>query len=193
MTRIDRRGGFTLFEILGAVTILAVVYSWLATSAMQGMRSEGFAKQRLDGIENQRMTDDFLRQRTAVEHLVAEILILNGIPDSRSAAVGGIVSINLLDLVAQPQNLGWAQHPPQYGKTLGLQLCTRRWHLVAGQEIAANASQHCTITSKLLTLDRFMVPKLVAASDLQSYLRMVGSEFLLAAGIEKEVRKSCVL
>lgn len=43
-----RRSGFTLFEILGAVTILAVVYSWLATSAMQGMRSEGLSKRRLE-------------------------------------------------------------------------------------------------------------------------------------------------
>lgn len=43
-----RRDGFTLFEILGAVTILAIVYSWLATSAMQGMRSEGLSKRRLE-------------------------------------------------------------------------------------------------------------------------------------------------
>jgi len=42
------RGGFTLFEVLGAVTILAVVYAWLATSAMQGMRSEGLSKRRLE-------------------------------------------------------------------------------------------------------------------------------------------------
>ncbi|MGH0032054.1 MAG: type IV pilus modification PilV family protein [Myxococcota bacterium] len=42
------RGGFTLFEILGAVTILAIVYSWLASSAMQGMRSEGLSKRRLE-------------------------------------------------------------------------------------------------------------------------------------------------
>lgn len=43
-----RREGFTLFEILGAVTILAIVYAWLATSAMQGMRSEGLSKRRLE-------------------------------------------------------------------------------------------------------------------------------------------------
>lgn len=42
------RGGFTLFEVLGAVTILAIVYAWLATSAMQGMRSEGLSKRRLE-------------------------------------------------------------------------------------------------------------------------------------------------
>lgn len=42
------RGGFTLFEILGAVTILAIVYTWLATSAMQGMQSEGISKRRLE-------------------------------------------------------------------------------------------------------------------------------------------------
>ena len=46
--RANRSRGFTLFEVLGAVTILAVVYSWLATSAMQGMRSEGLSKRRME-------------------------------------------------------------------------------------------------------------------------------------------------
>jgi prepilin-type N-terminal cleavage/methylation domain-containing protein len=40
--------GFTLIEILGAVMILAIVYSVLATSAMDGMRAEGISRRRLE-------------------------------------------------------------------------------------------------------------------------------------------------
>lgn len=36
-----RRGGFTMFEVLGAVALLAIVYSVLATTAVRGLRSEG--------------------------------------------------------------------------------------------------------------------------------------------------------
>ena len=37
----DRTGGFTLFEVLGAVALLAIVYTMLATAAMRGLRTEG--------------------------------------------------------------------------------------------------------------------------------------------------------
>ncbi|MFV1978762.1 MAG: prepilin-type N-terminal cleavage/methylation domain-containing protein [Myxococcota bacterium] len=34
-------GGFTLFEVLGAVAILAILYTTLSTVAIRGLRSEG--------------------------------------------------------------------------------------------------------------------------------------------------------
>ena len=36
--------GFTLFEVLGAVALLAIVYITLATAAMRGLRSEGISQ-----------------------------------------------------------------------------------------------------------------------------------------------------
>jgi hypothetical protein len=36
--------GFTLFEVLGAVSLLAIVYITLATAAMRGLRSEGVSQ-----------------------------------------------------------------------------------------------------------------------------------------------------
>lgn len=42
-----RPGGFTLLEVMAAVLILGMLYSVLATSAIQGVRSEGESKRRL--------------------------------------------------------------------------------------------------------------------------------------------------
>lgn len=43
-----RSAGFTLFEVMAAVLVLGVLYSVLATSAIQGLRSEGESKRRLE-------------------------------------------------------------------------------------------------------------------------------------------------
>ncbi len=40
--------GFTLFEVLGAVALLAIVYSMLATVAIRGVRSEGDSRRTLE-------------------------------------------------------------------------------------------------------------------------------------------------
>jgi type II secretory pathway pseudopilin PulG len=40
--------GFTLFEVLGAVALLAIVYSMLATVAIRGVRSEGESRRTLE-------------------------------------------------------------------------------------------------------------------------------------------------
>jgi type II secretory pathway pseudopilin PulG len=40
--------GFTLFEVLGAVALLAIVYSTLATVAIRGVRSEGESRRLLE-------------------------------------------------------------------------------------------------------------------------------------------------
>jgi prepilin-type N-terminal cleavage/methylation domain-containing protein len=42
-----RRRGFTLLEVLAAIAVLAVVYTVLATSAMQGLANEGETYRRL--------------------------------------------------------------------------------------------------------------------------------------------------
>ena len=41
-------GGFTLFEVLGAVAILAIVYTTLSTVAIRGLRSEGESRRMLE-------------------------------------------------------------------------------------------------------------------------------------------------
>ncbi len=41
-------GGFTLIEVLGAVAILAILYTTLATVAIQGLRSEGESRRMLE-------------------------------------------------------------------------------------------------------------------------------------------------
>ena len=45
--RVSERG-FTLFEVLGAVALLAIVYSTLATVAIRGVRSEGESRRTLE-------------------------------------------------------------------------------------------------------------------------------------------------
>jgi prepilin-type N-terminal cleavage/methylation domain-containing protein len=44
---VTRRRGFTLLEVLAAIAVLAVVYTVLATSAMQGLANEGESYRRL--------------------------------------------------------------------------------------------------------------------------------------------------
>jgi prepilin-type N-terminal cleavage/methylation domain-containing protein len=41
-------GGFTLFEVLGAVAILAILYTTLSTVAIRGLRSEGESRRMLE-------------------------------------------------------------------------------------------------------------------------------------------------
>jgi prepilin-type N-terminal cleavage/methylation domain-containing protein len=41
-------GGFTLIEVLGAVAILAILYTTLATVAIRGLRSEGESRRMLE-------------------------------------------------------------------------------------------------------------------------------------------------
>lgn len=43
----NQPGGFTLLEVMAAVLVLGMLYSVLATSAIQGVRSEGESKRRL--------------------------------------------------------------------------------------------------------------------------------------------------
>lgn len=40
--------GFTLFEVLAAVLVLALVYTWLASMNIEGLRSEGTSRRRLE-------------------------------------------------------------------------------------------------------------------------------------------------
>lgn len=40
--------GFTLFEVLAAVLVLALIYTWLASINMQGLRAEGTSRRRLE-------------------------------------------------------------------------------------------------------------------------------------------------
>ncbi len=42
-----RSPGFTLFEVMAAVLVLGILYTVLATSAIEGLRSEGESKRRL--------------------------------------------------------------------------------------------------------------------------------------------------
>jgi prepilin-type N-terminal cleavage/methylation domain-containing protein len=51
--------GFTLLEVLAAVAVMALVYSMLATAAIQGLRAEGDAGRRLRAslIADQRLTE----------------------------------------------------------------------------------------------------------------------------------------
>jgi type II secretory pathway pseudopilin PulG len=44
----DSERGFTLFEVLGAVALLAIVYSTLATVAIRGVRSESESRRTLE-------------------------------------------------------------------------------------------------------------------------------------------------
>jgi prepilin-type N-terminal cleavage/methylation domain-containing protein len=41
-------GGFTLFEVLGAVAILAILYTTLSTVAIRGLRSEGESRRMME-------------------------------------------------------------------------------------------------------------------------------------------------
>jgi len=41
-------GGFTLFEVLGAVAVLAILYTTLSTVAIRGLRSEGESRRMLE-------------------------------------------------------------------------------------------------------------------------------------------------
>ena len=43
-----RTDGFTLFEVLGAVALLAIVYTMLSTAAIRGLRSEGESRRMLE-------------------------------------------------------------------------------------------------------------------------------------------------
>jgi len=54
-----RSAGFTLLEVLAAVAVLGLVYSVLATAAIQGLRAEGDAGRRLRAslLADQRITD----------------------------------------------------------------------------------------------------------------------------------------
>ena len=47
MSRNDRRAGLTLLEVLGAVALLAILYTVLAGNAIEGLRSEGESRRRL--------------------------------------------------------------------------------------------------------------------------------------------------
>jgi prepilin-type N-terminal cleavage/methylation domain-containing protein len=55
----QRSAGFTLLEVLAAVAVLGLVYSVLATAAIQGLRAEGDAGRRLRAslLADQRITD----------------------------------------------------------------------------------------------------------------------------------------
>ena len=47
MRRADRSSGFTLLEVLAAVAVLGLVYSVLATAAIEGLRAEGDSGRRI--------------------------------------------------------------------------------------------------------------------------------------------------
>lgn len=55
----QRSAGFTLLEVMAAVAVLGLVYSVLATAAIQGLRAEGDAGRRLRAslLADQRITD----------------------------------------------------------------------------------------------------------------------------------------
>src|SRR5262245_13931516 len=59
MSRNDPRAGMTLLEVLGAFALLAILYTVLAGSAIQGVRSEGESRRRLQASL---MADDRLAE-----------------------------------------------------------------------------------------------------------------------------------
>lgn len=48
MTTNSRTRGFTLIEVMGAVLVLGLLFTWLASVAMVGLRSEGTDRRRAD-------------------------------------------------------------------------------------------------------------------------------------------------
>lgn len=42
------RAGFTLFEVLAAVLVLGLIYTWLASINIEGLRAEGTSRRRLE-------------------------------------------------------------------------------------------------------------------------------------------------
>jgi prepilin-type N-terminal cleavage/methylation domain-containing protein len=58
-SRRRRARGFTLFEVMAAVLVLGILYTVLATSAIQGLHSEGVSRRRL---EASLVADDYLAQ-----------------------------------------------------------------------------------------------------------------------------------
>jgi len=57
------RHGFTLFEVMAAVIVLGVIYSLLASTAVQGLRAEGTSRRRL---EASLLVDQYLSDIEAV-------------------------------------------------------------------------------------------------------------------------------
>jgi prepilin-type N-terminal cleavage/methylation domain-containing protein len=47
-TKSSEQRGFTLIEVMGAVLVLGLVFTWLASVAMMGLRSEGTDRRRAD-------------------------------------------------------------------------------------------------------------------------------------------------
>ena len=47
---VDQRAkqGFTLFEVLGAIALLAIVYTMLSTAAIRGLQTEGKSRRKLE-------------------------------------------------------------------------------------------------------------------------------------------------
>jgi len=62
--------GFTLFEVLGAVAILAIVYTTLSTVAIRGLRSEGESRRMLEAslLADWELSDFELELETGVAH-----------------------------------------------------------------------------------------------------------------------------
>ncbi len=58
-SRRERRQGFTLFEVLAAAGILALFYTMLAGSAIEGINSEGVSRRRMEAslLADQRLAD----------------------------------------------------------------------------------------------------------------------------------------
>jgi prepilin-type N-terminal cleavage/methylation domain-containing protein len=61
MSRFSSRRGFTLLEVMAAVALLAVLYTVLARVAIEGLRSEGESKRRLEAalIADTRIAESF--------------------------------------------------------------------------------------------------------------------------------------
>ena len=59
MRRADRSSGFTLLEVLAAVAVLGLVYTVLATAAIEGLRAEGDAGRRIRAslLADERISD----------------------------------------------------------------------------------------------------------------------------------------
>jgi prepilin-type N-terminal cleavage/methylation domain-containing protein len=57
--RCSRARGFTLFEVMAAVLVLGILYTVLASTAIQGLRAEGDSKRRM---EASLVADEYLAQ-----------------------------------------------------------------------------------------------------------------------------------
>jgi hypothetical protein len=101
------------------------------------------AEQRLDDPENGGVSDGPLGKGRAVEHLVAEILVLLRVADRRRAAIGWQIAVDRVDLRGQRSDLVLREDALEHGVTVTFQGLGCRWRVTAEwQQVTSNAPEH---------------------------------------------------